>query len=241
MATTDHNLHHDYFDRASSWMPDMDKHYKRLEAIGATIETPNNHTLYTAGDLPDSCYLIKEGRVISYEYTYTGRQHVFSNNEPGSLILLPSIILGHRVTLSFVTALPSKLIRIQRNSLLNALSSDLEFASCIAYILAAKFVEVNERFRAGSGGRAVSWKLCNLLLFLADKHGEDYDGKTLIKLKYSQQMMADYLHVNRTTIARTVKELTSSGLIERVNDYYCIRSMDRIKTYMDDIDMYADR
>ena len=213
----------------------MDRFYERLEEIGVPMELPKNHVLYNAGELPDSCYYVKEGRIISFEYTYTGQQNVFGNIGPGAFILLPSIILGHRVTLSFATALPSKLVRIYRKSLLDAISSDPDFALCTVYTLSVKFIVTNERFRAESS-KAVSWKLCNLMLSLADQYGVEYDGKTLIKLEYSQQNMADFLHVNRTTVARSIKELMSSGLIERINDYYCIRSLDKLKSYMDSID-----
>jgi len=228
-------------ESAESGFPTVSKCYKRLEMLGAPMEAPKNFKLYNAGDLPDSCYLIKEGRVISYEYTYTGRQNVYSstgNNGPDSLILLPSVILEQKLFLSFMTAAPSKLIRIQREDLLRAISSDTELAIGIIHILASKFVEVHKRFRAESK-RGVPWKLCNLLLSLADDHGADYDGKVLIKLKYSQQMMADYLHVNRTTIARTIKELTDAGLIERINDFYCIRSLDKLRHYMENIEMHT--
>jgi CRP-like cAMP-binding protein len=217
---------------------DIGKFYERLEAIGTPMDAPKNFRLYNAGDMPDSCYHNKEGRVISFEYTHTGRQNVFSNtgnSGPDSLILLPGVVLGHRVTLSFMSTTPTKLVRIRREDLLRALSSDIELAAGIIHILAFKFVEVNERFRAGSS-KAASWKLCNLLLSLANEHGGNYDGKVLIRLKYSQQMMADYLHVNRTTVARSIKELTDSGLIERVNNYYCIRRPDRLQQYMQRFD-----
>jgi CRP/FNR family transcriptional regulator len=217
----------------------IDRLYERLERIGVSMDVPKNFRLYKAGDMPDSCYLIKEGRVISFEYTYAGRQNVFSNTGNGgadSLILLPAAILGYKATLSFMTTMPSKLVRIRREDLLRALPSDTELAVGIIHILASKFVEVNERLRAGTS-KAASWKLCNLLLTLANELGVDYDGKVLIKLKYSQQMMADYLHVNRTTVARSIKELTDSGLIERINDYYCIRRPDRLQQYMQQFDM----
>ena len=227
-----------YFDRPATAIFDMKRYCERLEEIGSIIEVPKNYKLFAVGDLPDSCFLVKEGRIISYDYTYTGQQHIFGNVGPGAFILLPSIILGHRVTLSFISSLPSTLVRIPRISVLRAIATDPEFALCTVYGLSSKFIWANERFRADSS-RSVMWKLCNMLLLLADKHGADYDGKVLIKERCSQQMMADNLHVNRTTIARTIKELTSSGLIERINDQYCIRNIDKLKKHIDNIDMYT--
>jgi len=216
--------------------------YAQLNTIGTPMDLPKNFTLCTAGNSIDSCYLIESGRVISFEITHTGRQHVFSytgNNGPDSLILLPSIVLNCKVTLSFMTATPAKLVRIQRNDLMRLLSSDIEFANQILYILASKFVEVNERFRADSS-KSGTWKLCHLLSSLANQYGVDYDGKVLIQIKYSQQMMADYLHMNRTTVARIMKRLTDSGLIERINDYYCIRNPEKLQHYLENADLLED-
>ena len=45
-----------------------------------------------------------------------------------------------------------------------------------------------------------TWNLCNLLLIFADRFGEAYDGKVLIKEKISQQMLSNLLGINRDTI-----------------------------------------
>jgi CRP/FNR family transcriptional regulator len=227
----------EFFKTESLQLPEISRYFERLERIGIPMDVQADFKLANAGDLPDSCYLVKKGHVISFENTYTGKQHMLSNNGPGSLIFLPSIFLRHRVTLNFMTSTPSKLVRIKRENLLNAILTDAEFAIGIINILASKFVAVNERYREEISC-FVPRKLCKLLISLADKHGVDYDGKVLIKLKYSQQKMADYLHVNRITVAKIIKELTDAGLIERINDYYCIRSIDKLQRYMEDFNMY---
>ena len=210
----------------------LDEYYGRLERIGSPVDAPKHFRLFSAGELPDCCYLIKEGRVISFEYTNTGRQNVFSRtgpNEPDSLIVLPAMLLRRRLALSFMTEMPSELIHIRRENLLDAISLDPSLAIGIMNILSAKFLMVYEEFFAES--RAAPWRLCNLLLSLADRYGEAHDAGVLIKLKYSQQMMADRLRMNRTTVADIIRELKDAGLIERVNDYYCIRSVDRLRRY----------
>lgn len=211
---------------------------ERLERLGTPMNVSKNFLLFKAGDLPDSCYLIKEGRINSSECTYNGREHIFGSNGKGSLILLPSVILGHKLTLDFRASVASKLIRIHRETLMSEIYSDPGLAVNMIYILSEKFIEVNEQFRAGSN-RIVPWKVCNLLLSLAERSGVEYDGKILIKEKYSQQMMADYLHANRVTIVRAIKELMDFGLLERINDYYCIRSLEKLQKHMDYMDRYV--
>ena len=128
---------------AGPGLDEISGYYKRLEKLGVPMDVPKNYKLCSAGDLPDCCYLIKEGRVISYEYTNTGRQNIFSstgNNELDSLLLLPSVILGQRLFLSFMTAAPSKLIRIARDDLISTISSDAGISVAVIYILASKTV-----------------------------------------------------------------------------------------------------
>lgn len=78
----------------------------------------------------------------------------------------------------------------------------------------------------------MAWKVCNLLLTFAERYGVPYDGKTLIKEKISQQMMANLLGVNRITMVRAIKELREMGLIEQVNGFYCIRDKERMQKFM---------
>jgi len=213
------------------------EYYKHLEKIGKPIKLPRNHQLYETGNLPDKCYLIMKGLVVSFRYTNTGQEHIFSTEEPGALILLPSIILEHRVMLNFKTIEPSNLLSIGRKEIIDEITSDPSFALQTIYLLSQKFLDVYERFLAESHN-IDTWKLCNLLLSLAAKYGTDYEGKVLVVHKYSQQMMADVLHINRTTVARAVKNLTSLGLIERINNFYCIRDIEKMKKHMDYLSRY---
>jgi CRP/FNR family transcriptional regulator len=68
---------------------------------------------------------------------------------------------------------------------------------------------------------------------MADCYGVNYDGKVLIQEKVSQQTIANNLHANRVTIARAIRDLKSLGLVEYINGYYCIRSIDKLKKHMD--------
>lgn len=199
--------------------------------IGTPVEVSRNQLLYRAGEIPDSCYLVLSGRVVSTEVTATGRELVYSTNDEGTIIFLPALLLHRRLTLSFKASIPSKLIRVQQETLFKAMSEDPEFFTSMFYDLAIKYADLLDSFHSTS--HSMPWKVCNLLLTQADRHGVDYDSKVLIKKKYSQQMMADFLHANRITIARIIKELTDLALIERVNDFYCIRNIEKLQQYMD--------
>jgi CRP/FNR family transcriptional regulator len=139
--------------------------------------------------------------------------------------------------LNFKTIEPSDLLSIGRKEIMDEITSDPGFAVQTICLLSQKFIDIYERYLIESN-HIDTWKLCNLLLSLAGKYGADYEGKVLIAQKYSQQKMADVLHANRTTVARAVKELTNLGLLERVNNFYCVRDIEKLKKHMDYISKY---
>ncbi len=204
-----------------------------LRRIGTPIEAKKHTVLYRAGDVPDSCYLIESGRIISTEMTAGGREWIFSTNEAGHIILLPAVILHRRLTLDFRADVASKLIRVRREELQRAMGEEPAFLASIFHVITVKYSALLDQFQATS--HMMPWKVCNLLLTLGEKHGEECDGKLLIRDKCSQQMMADLLHANRTTIARIIKDLTEQGLIERINNCYCIRSVDALRAHMEEL------
>jgi CRP/FNR family transcriptional regulator len=208
---------------------------QQFENLGTPVDMPKNQMLFRAGDIPDCCYYIKRGRVMAFEFTSSGEERIYNINEQGSIIFEPCVILNRALTLNFKTMTASTLFRIPRETLLDAVLSDPSVAADLLYSLSEKFLEVNEQIRE-SAVHSVHWKVCNLLLTYAYKYGVDYDGKVLINEKISQQLLANLLRVNRVTVARVIRELRDSGLVEQINGYYCIRSIDNLRNHMQYID-----
>lgn len=76
---------------------------------------------------------------------------------------------------------------------------------------------------------SLSWRLCSLLLELADQCGVDYDGKVMLTRSLSQQEMASLLQSSRVSVARVMKGLKDLNLVEYVNGFYCIRSIAQLR------------
>ena len=206
-------------------------HIERFRELGEVLSVPKNYILYEAGDVPDCCYYIEQGQVVSYEYTLSGGEHIFSCNNAGAMILIPGMVITHELTLSFKTSRPSRLIMIRRGVLYGILAEEPDIAADFIYYLSARLISTIEQFRV-RGNYNVAWHVSNLLLSMAEQSGIDYDGKVLIQDKMSQQDMANHLQANRVTVARALKELKDYGLIEVINGFYCIRDIDKLKRHM---------
>ena len=80
---------------------------------------------------------------------------------------------------------------------------------------------------------SLSWRLCSLLLDLAEQCGADYDGKVMLTRSLSQQEMASLLQSSRVSVARVMKQLKDLNLVEYINGFYCIRSTQQLRRHME--------
>lgn len=210
----------------------LPQHYaEEIQKLGTPLKLGKNQMLCKAGDIPDSCYYICQGQIVAYEYTPAGSEHIFSVNRPGELILAPAMVVTHPLLLNFKASMPTWVTRIRRETMFQAMIEDPEFSATLIYSLSLRLITTIEQSRERDN-YSVPWRVCNLLLSMAECSGVDYDGKVLIREKVSQQAMANNLHANRVTIARAIRDLKDYGLVEYINGYYCIRSLDKLKKHM---------
>ena len=206
-----------------------------IQRLGTTMRLKKNETLYKAGDIPENCYYLLLGQLVACEYTTAGEERVYSTNHPGELILVPSMVVTHPLTLNFKASEPSILVRISRETMFQAMRADPDFASMLVYSLSLRLITTIESSRE-QGNHSMSWRVCHLLLTMAERSSADYDDKLLIREKISQQAMASRLRVNRVTVARAIRDLKDLGLVENINGYYCIRSAQALQRHMEYLD-----
>lgn len=210
-------------------------HIERFHELGIQMEVPKNYTLFHVGDVADCCYYIEDGAVVSFEYTASGGEHVFSSNRSGTMILIPSMLVTHVLTLNFKTSVASKLIKIKKEVLFSVIAEEPDMAADLLCALSHRLIGTIEQFRE-RGNYSVPWRVCKFFLFVAGQSGVEYDGKIMIQSKISQQEMANRLQANRVTVARAIRELKDLGLVEYINGYYCIRDSEKMKRHMEYIE-----
>ncbi len=205
--------------------------HEKFSNLGKPVSFAKGEIVAQAGRHPTHCYYVLEGRMMAFEYTTTTGERYYNFNEAGSLVMEANILLERDTPVSFVAITDVKARAISREELLRALKEDDALALEIMPSLSYKFMAAMDQVREATQCN-VAWKVCNLLLTFAERYGVPYDGKTLIKEKISQQMMANLLGVNRITMVRAIKELREMGLIEQVNGFYCIRDKERMQKFM---------
>jgi len=194
-----------------------------LESLGTEEHVSKGTYFYKIGQskLPD-IILLKQGSVKASQITAAGEEHIYNIFRSGSHLFLLSSITNEPPQLNFIATTACKVVRIPNGAAHDAILNDGRLAKALLTDFGKKLAFSYKRLRECESYNT-EWKICNLLLSLAERSGEEYDGKILIREKVSQQTMASMIRISRITVARTLKALRDFGLIDTVNGYICIR------------------
>ena len=204
----------------------------RIKQMGAIVEYDKDHVLIEADEVPDYCYFVVSGRVISYEYSSMGKMRVYHLFEDNSIFAEDHLLFQTPSQLNFMTGEKTKLRCISRKMLLDAIYESPDVCLNLMESLTVKFESTLQHLRYLKMHN-IPWKVCDLFLSYADRYGVEYDGKIMINDRITQQRMSDFLGTNRISIVNAVAELKEKRLIEQVNGHYVIRDIDALTKYRD--------
>ena len=221
--------------KVKPYIIDISRGISRLERLGQIVSFPKKHTILEAGEYTKYCYVIKKGRVLTYESYANGEERIYHFHEKNSLFLESNLLFQKPAAVSFRAATMVELIRIDRNTLMHALREDSQLALDLIESAYNKFESSMDQVRH-MRNYSINWKLCDMFLSFADYYGIMYDGKVFIKEKISQQLMSSMLGVNRITIVRGIKELKELGLLGHSNGFYFIYDVEALKEYQKSVD-----
>lgn len=209
-----------------------------FEKWGEILFFPKNHILLEAGKKTEYCYVVKNGRVVSYEIMPDGEERIYHFYEKNSLFLEESALFGKPSLVGYQMACGTEVIRIHKNAMINAIQKDPKLALELVEASSIKFQSSMEQVRHVRNYN-IPWMVCDLLLSLADYCGLSIGNKVLIQEKISQQTISSILGVNRITTVRAIKELKKRGLIEQVRGRYVIQSKAALIAYQQSVDKYT--
>lgn len=197
--------------------------YTVLEQRGNEEIVSKGTYLYRIGQnkIPD-VVLLKKGTVKACQVTVSGEEHIYNIFRTGASLFLLACVTNEPPELNFIATSQCQIIRIPAEVLSRTLREDGRLTRSIMVDTGRKLTAAYKRLRECESYNT-EWKLCNMLLSMAERSGVEYEGKILIREKVSQQTMAGMLRVSRITVARTLKTLRDLALIETVNGYICIR------------------
>ena len=200
--------------------------------IGHAVKFPKGHIIIEPDEIPDSFYIVKQGLVMAYEELENGSELAYFSMDRNAVLLEANVILSKAPGVGFRTVEDSTLICVSREELLSALRDNPMALITLLSSLSNKFLDAMDTVREMKKHDAY-WRVCGLIIEFAEKFGASYDGKVLIRRRISVQLITDMLGINRATTVRAMRKLRDLGLVEHINGYYCVRSIEALRRHQE--------
>lgn len=200
----------------------MDKGHELLFDMGERIHLKAGKMLVEQGDPIKYCYVVISGRVISMEYTLDGAERIFNMFDAGSIFLESNVLLDSIAAVSFKALTDTELVRITKKQLLKSMMEQEQVLLAVVSSTAHKYFSAMDQIREGFDHDAF-WRIYNLFMIFASNYGKEDGNWIRIDIKLNHQMIGNLLGMNRVTVSKIIKEMKNQGLIQQVNDDYCIK------------------
>jgi len=206
---------------------------KKLSKRQYLVDMDGRDILVSPGEKIDTCYLIKEGLLISYE-TIGGHRRIYDYFEKDMFVLEEFALLNQPSQLFYEALTPLKMYSIKIELVKKLLVNDKKFtAACLAQ-MTRNYMVMQDLLRK-SVAHTAGWQVCDLLILFANKTGVVKNGETVLDLHITKTFMSDLLHMNRITIMRELQLLEVMELCKLKGTQCTIRDLDALKRYRDSI------
>lgn len=178
--------------------------------------------LFSQGDPSDTLYLIKEGSFKIVRVNEEGKEMILHLAGRGEVLGESALFREGSHPAAAVALEKSRVCALSRRSFEETIRANPDFALQVIFSLGNRLESAwtsQTELRRGTTRE----KVLNLLISLAAEHGVPCEGGTLIKIRLSQQEIADFVGSSRVMVAQSVRELTEQNYIIKKGKYYQLK------------------
>lgn len=187
--------------------------------------------LFHKGDPNDALLFVVSGTVQAVSSSYEGRELVFRDIRPNAVIGELTIVDGAPRSASIRALIDSELLVIPRDAFLRVARSDAEIGLALARLCA------HQARRLSTWAEGVSFtdtggRLIGLLVELADESLDGVANATEIdkvKLKVTQQTLADRLGVTRESVNKALRTLEDDRMVDLGRGSVTVLDLDELR------------
>ncbi len=203
-----------YLKRINVFKGISDAEVKHLDEITFMKHYDKKDLIYLPGDVSDQVYLLKEGRVKISKLSEDGREITLVILEPGEIFGESALIDDKETRSTVAEALENAYICvISRKDFEEFINNKPELALSITKLMGFRRRQI-ENMLEDLVFRGVHERLAILLLRLAERHGKEVDGKSLIDISLTHYDYANLIGSTRETTTACLNDFKREGLIE---------------------------
>lgn len=178
--------------------------------------------MFSQGDPSDAVYLIKEGSFKLVRVTEEGREVILQVAGRGEVLGEAALFREGSHPASAVALEDSRVCVVTRRRLEEIVRSTPSLAMQIIISLGSRLYETWDQVTELNAGNTRE-RVFSLLLRLAGDRGEPCDEGTKIKIRLTQQDIADFVGASRVMVAQALKELSEKKYLIKNDRYYIIK------------------
>ncbi len=205
-----------------------------LAAIARERTVDKGEYLFHKGDPSTALLVITEGTLQAVSTSYEGQDLVFGEFGPGGVIGELTVIDAAPRSASIRAVVKSALLTIGRDEFLAAARQDPELGLGLALICAKRARRLSTWAEGASFADTVG-RLAAVLVELTeaaqggDATSAESTTPALVKLKLTQQSLADQLGVTRESTNKALRSLESEGLVALGRGSVTVTDLDELQ------------
>jgi len=180
--------------------------------FGTMRPLKRHHLIYSPGDTATHLYMIGHGDVKISRYTSEGRELTLGHLGPNDIFGEGGILLDRPHQSQAVTRTESVVYSMEREALEEMIDRHPRLGIWLSRLMSQRQARMEERlesllFKSANG------KVAQVLLGLANDHGEKVKEGTLITYPITHQEIGSLIATTRETVSYAFMELRRLGLI----------------------------
>ena len=184
----------------------------KLQKGKSVHEFRNRQRIFAQGDVADSVFYLRNGKVKLAVVSKRGREAVIGMVEPGQFFGESSLVAGHPLRMASATSIGrSTILRFEKATVVHLLHEDAEFADCFVSYTLARTVRVEEDL-VDQLFNSTEKRLARILLLLAN-FGQDGKPQAVIP-RISQETLAQMVGASRPRVSSFLNKFRKLGFIE---------------------------
>jgi len=185
---------------------------------------PQGAVLFVEGQLPRGIFVLCKGSVKLSINSPNGRTMIVKLVEPGEVLGLSATISGKPYNLTAETIDPCQVNFVKRDDFLRFLKDDVEACFKVAEQLSDKYYNACEEVRSLGLSHSAAEKLAKLLLEWSSKNGESAKEEPRLKLRLTQEEIAQMIGTSRETVARLFAQMKKRQIVQSKGSILVIRN-----------------
>jgi CRP-like cAMP-binding protein len=201
---------------------------KPLAALIRVRRYVARQTVVWEGEAGGTLYLSLSGYFKAVTTGSDGKELLLSVMGPGEVLGELSVLDGQVRSASVVTLEPGELASIERPALLSLMASSPSLAIGLIEVLAQRVRNLTKRFETVSS-QDVPQRLAQVLLALAQRHGQPDGPRVRIPVRLSQQELGSMVGATRESVNKQLRKWTQGGVLQRASGCMIIADMPALR------------